>query len=743
LARARLYATALGLFACSINGQEVGDEVFSPGWTDYSQRVPYRTYDVTALLHPGENVLGAILGDGWYCGHVANLDRQVYGEQPKFLAQLALTYADGEMQWIASDGSWMTRSGPILESDLIMGESYDARLELPGWDRPGTLMEGWRPVRVFEVSPAALVAKVNSPVRRQEELMPLEAPREVPSWPESRWIFDLGQNMVGWVRLRVQGPAGTTVRLRYAEMLSADGELYLEALRTARATDYYTLKGGAEEVYEPRFTFHGFRYVELSAYPGRPGRDAVTGIVAHSDIPARGEFECSDPLINQLQHNIVWGQKGNFVEVPTDCPQRDERLGWTGDAQVFIRTATFNRDVAAFFTKWQQDFADAQGPRGEYPPVVPAVKPFGLTNDGGPAWADAGIICPWTIYLAYGDQEILARFYDSMARFLNYLRETAVDHIRVHPYAVAQGEFPGFGDWLSINAVTPPDLIGTAYFAYCAQIMARVADLLGKAEDAQVYHTLWGEIKAAFVRRYVTADGLVAGLTQTGYILGLAFDLLPEALRERAIDEIVRDVEQRGDHLSTGFVGTPYLLQALTQAGRLDVAYRLLMQKSWPSWLYPVTVGATTVWERWDGYTAERGFQSASMNSFNHYAYGAVGAWLYSVVAGIDLDEAEPGYRHILFHPRPGGGLTWARATHESMYGRVESAWQQSEDGFHWTVRVPGGCHATAVLPVGPGQQALESERPLEQADGVSVLSRTESNLTLRLESGLYRLRVI
>jgi alpha-L-rhamnosidase len=430
------------------------------------------------------------------------------------------------------------------------------------------------------------------------------------------------------------------------------------------------------------------------------------------------------------------------VEVPTDCPQRDERLGWTGDAQVFIRTASFNKDVATFFSKWQQDFEDAQSSIGEYPSVVPSVHPFGLTNDGGPAWADAGVICPWTVYLAYGDKQLLARHYDSMARFIEYLHSSSVDLIRVHPDAVKQGIFAGFGDWLSTNAVTPNDLIGTAYFAYSTRLMAKIANVLGKTEDEGKYLALVEDIKKAFNRRFVTADGLIAGLTQTGYALALAFDLLTEDRRQTAVREIVRDIENRNWHLSTGFVGTPYLLQALTDAGRLDVAYRLLFQKTWPSWLYPVTKGATTVWERWDGFTDEKGFQSEEMNSFNHYAYGAVGAWLYGVVAGIDLDPQQPGYRHIIFKPCPGEGISSARAEYESMYGPLLSDWRLAEDEMDWDVSVPPSTNATAYIPATDGQVVLEGGRPVDQAEGVEVVGREAGKLVVRLASGAYHFNV-
>ncbi len=508
----------------------------------------------------------------------------------------------------------------------------------------------------------------------------------------------MGQNMVGWVRLKVKGPAGTTVTLRFGEMLNPDGTLYTANLRTARATDYYTLGSDGEETWEPRFTFHGFRYVEVSGLPGKLTEDAVTGVVVHSDAPLAGSFECSDSLLNQLQHNIQWGQKGNYLDVPTDCPQRDERLGWTGDAQVFIRTGIFNRDVAAFFTKWQRDLADSQSPEGAFPMVVPSE----LAPDGGPAWADAGIICPWTVYLCYGDTAILAEHYDSMARFITYMERTSKDLIRCYE---GHPGFPGFGDWLALDGsgVTPGgtrhDLIGTAFFAYCARLMSRIAAILGKQTDAERYGRLFEDVRAAFQARFVAPSGLLVGGTQTSYVLALYFDLLPSEQRPIAVEQIVRDIQRRGGHLSTGFVGTSYLPFVLSDGGRLDAAYNLLFQKTWPSWLYAVTQGATTIWERWDGWTHDKGFQTTEMNSYNHYAYGAIGDWLYQVVAGLGLDADRPAYEHVIIRPNPEARLTYARAEYNSIRGKVASGWKVEDGKLTLSVTVPVGSTATVYVP--------------------------------------------
>ncbi len=621
LVSARLYATALGLYECYLNGLRVGDALLTPGWTDYNKRIQYQVYDVIDLIQAGANAWGAILGDGWCVGHIAWVGRQRYTDRPQFLAQIILTYSDDSKEIIATNNSWKITPGPILESDMLMGESYDARRELTDWFNPGYDDAPWWAAEVFEDRGAALVATNGPEVKRQEELRPVKI-HKIPDFVNPRWIFDLGQNMVGWIRLCVRGEKGTTVSIRYAEVLNPDGTLYTANLRTARNTDYYTLKGGKEEVWEPHFLFHGFRYVELLGFLDIPTEDTVTGIVIHSDTPVTGTFECSDPLINQLQHNILWGQKGNFVDVPTDCPQRDERLGWTGDAQVFIQTAAYNMNVAGFFTKWTRDLEDAQFPDGAYPAVAPNPSAWSI-GDGGPAWADAGVICPWVIYECYGDIRLLEERYASMQRFIEFLSQTSQNGLRC--YTEYEG-WHGFGDWLALDGSdgreggTSKELIGTAFFAYSSHLLGKIAQILGKEEDAERYGIFSQQAREAFVKHFVLPDGTIKGGTQTSYVLALYFDLLPVSLRPTAVAELVRNIEQRDNHLSTGFVGTPYLNRVLSDAGHLDTAYALLKQTTWPSWLYSVTQGATTIWERWDGWTHDKGFQDETMNSFNHYA---------------------------------------------------------------------------------------------------------------------------
>jgi alpha-L-rhamnosidase len=533
------------------------------------------------------------------------------------------------------------------------------------------------------------------------------------------------------------------VSLRYAEVLNANGTIYTANLRSARQTDHYTLSGAGIETYEPQFTFHGFRYVELLGMAGTPTAETLTAIVLHSDTAPSGSFECSDALINQLQHNIVWGQKSNFLDVPTDCPQRDERLGWTGDAQVFIRTATFNMDVAGFFTRWGRDLVDSQAESGAYPPISPNTGIVG--GDGGPAWADAGIICPWTLWQRYGDTRVLAEFYPSMQRFIEFLERTSRNLIRCFP---EYDGWHGFGDWLALDnsgkteGRTPHDLIGTAFFAHDAHLMSEIAQVLGKTQDARRYAKLFEQVRQAFVDQYVTNEGMIAGQTQTGYVLALHFNLLPPHLRPKAVAELVRDIRRRGTHLATGFVGTPYLMHVLTEAGELDLAYELLHQRTWPSWLYSVTKGATTIWERWDGWTEERGFQDAGMNSFNHYAYGAVGDWLYAVVAGLDTAADKPGYQHMLLSPRPGGGLTNARASYRTPYGQALSDWRIVDGTFEWDVVVPANSTATIRIPCSDGAQVLEGDIPASSAEGVSAQGYHNGAAIFAIGAGRYRFRV-
>ena len=730
--RARLYVTAHGLYHMSLNGAEVADWLFTPGWTSYNKRLQYQTFDVTHLLQEGENCLGAILGDGWYRGYLGWQDkRNNYGTDAALLAELHLRYDDGHTEVIRSDASWQAATGQILASDIYHGETYDARLEMEGWDRPGFPADGWKPVKTAGHSRDCLVSQNGPAVRPMLEVRPVA----ILQTPQGNTVYDFGQNMVGHVRLTVVGPAGTEVTIRHAEVLDKEGNFYTGNLRVAKQTVRYILKGQGIETFEPHFTFQGFRYAAVEGIPGEPSLDHLTGIVVHSDMERTGQFSCSDSLINRLQQNIVWGQRGNFLDVPTDCPQRDERMGWTGDAQVFAPTACFNFGVAPFFTKWLADLAVDQQEDGAVPWVVPDV----LGGAGSAAWADAGVIVPWTLYQWYGDTDILKKQYSSMRRWVECMRTRAGDDL-----LWTGGSH--FGDWLAFattrsdypGATTEKDLIATAFFAYSTELLAKSAALLNLHEDAAAYTDLAKRVKSAFRDEFVTPNGRLVSHTQTAYVLALAFNLLPAELRVKAADYLADDVK-KFRHLTTGFVGTPLLCPVLTEYGHTDLAYLLLMRKAYPSWLYPVTRGATTIWERWDGIKTDGTFQNEGMNSFNHYAYGAIGQWLYSTVAGLRIDPEHPGYKQIIFHPEPGGGLTSATASLHTMYGPAVSRWIIADGEFAYDVQVPENTTGIVILEQAGIDDVTLDSQPLRQGGKLVTYRQEGDTVIITVGSGSYR----
>ena len=725
IASARLYVTALGLYEMQINGKRVGDHILAPEWTDYRKRVRYQVYDVASMLKSGDNAIGAMLAGGWYSGHIGNGGVRHWGKVPALLTQLEVTYSDGSVERFVTDESWKVHASPIVSSDFMLGEDYDARQEVQGWAEPGLDDSKWGAASVRDEAARPLEGQVMEPVR-ELEVLKAKSVKEV---KPGSWVFDLGQNMVGVVRLKVSAPAGTKLTLRHAEVVNSDGTLYVTNLRGAPSIDTYICKGGETEVWQPKFTFHGFRYVEVSGLPTKPELDAVTGIVLGSDTPRVGHFTCSDPRINQLQANIEWGQRGNYLSVPTDCPQRDERLGWMGDAQVFIRTATQNADVAAFFTKWLVDVDDGQTPDGSFGDVNPNT----MGNGACPAWADAGVICPWTIYQIYGDKRVLEKHLPAMTRWVEWCRVHSTDLIR------DKDRGGDYGDWLSIGADTPKDLIGTAYFAYSTKLLAKSYLAVGNKEEAAKYEKLFDEIKAAFNKRYVGADGRIQGNTQCCYAMALKFDLLPQSLRAKAAQYLEDDIKAKGGHLSTGFVGVSYLLPVLTGQGKLDTAFSLLMQDTFPSWLFSVKHGATTIWERWDGWTPDKGFQDPGMNSFNHYSLGSCGEWLYDTVAGIGLDPQNPGYRHIIIRPRIGGGLTSASATLKSIRGLIASGWAVKDGTLTLDVTIPTNTTATVFVPAADAASVTESGKPIAEAEGVKFLMMKDGAAVFAVQSGTYR----
>jgi len=702
-ADARLYLTARGLFEAELNGERLGRDVLTPGWTDYHQRIDVLTHDVTALLRAGPNTLGAHLAEGWFAGELGFMpERHLYGTEPGLRACLRLVDTAGRVTWLTTDDAWRGRASAILGSSIYHGETHDARREIADWCAPHPARAGgWKPVVVQPAPDPAptLEAKFLPPVRVVAERSPA-----APTSPtRGTFIYDLGQNIVGVVRLRVQAPRGTKIRLRFGEMLQADGTLYTENLRRARATDTYICAGGGVETWTPRFTFHGFRYVELTGLPGRPRPDAVTGLVWTSDLAPAGDFTCSHPLVNRLQSNIQWGQRGNFLDVPTDCPQRDERLGWSGDAQVFAPTALFNSASGVFWRKYCRDLRDAQQPDGAFTDVAPDILAILAARQnthrwgGNAAWADAGVVIPWAVYQRTGDLGILRENFTAMRAWIDYQEKTSTNLVRPDT---------AYGDWVATDAVrpawapTPCDLIGTAYFAHTTDLTARAATLLGDEHEAAALRRLHTRVLAAFRREYVAPSGRLAGDTQTAYCLALAFDLLPEKLRPAAVAHLRRTIQRRHDHLATGFVGAHLLCPVLTACGAHDLAVKLLLNDDYPSWLMPVKNGATTIWERWNSWTPETGFGPVDMNSFNHYAFGAIGEWLYRDLAG--LGSAAPGYRRLRFTPRPGDGLTHASAWHETPYGRAACGWKKKRDGtVEIDVTVPPNTGADLILPDG------------------------------------------
>jgi alpha-L-rhamnosidase len=720
--RATAYVTALGTYELRLNGQRVSQDLLAPGWTEFRKRVHYQTYDVTQQLAQGQNTIAAILGDGWYASDLAHLARRnIYGGNPRLLAQLVIELADGSTQVVASDESWKASYGPILHADLLMGCEYDARRGMPGWDKAGFNAANWQPVVVDgEPKNIRIQASVAEPSRAINELPALKLTEPRPGC----WTFDLGQNMVGWVRLKIiGGTAGQRLTVRHGEMLNADGTLYTAALRSCPATDFYQLSGSAEEILSPYFTFHGFRYVEVRGLTKKPDLSAITGIVVHTPMRRTGTFECSSPPLNQLYSNIIWGQKGNYLEIPTDCPQRDERMGWTGDTQFFATTAAYNFDVAAFFTRWLQTCEDNQNPNGTFPHVVPDI----MGDGGATAWGDAALICTYNIYRAYGDTRVVAERYAAMERYMRWLDSKTTNGI---------SSVGGFGDWLNAGGGAKKEAIDTAYHAHLARIMAEMATAIGRDADAQRYTALHATVKNAFARQFLLADGSLKDCSQTGYALAFSMDLLPTEMRDKVAARFVDEIKRFNWHLATGFIGTPRLLPALSAAGRDDVAYRLLLTDTYPSWLFPVKNGATTMWERWNGWTPDKGFGDVKMNSFNHYAFGAVGEYLYGGVGGIQA--ASPGYKTITIKPAIGAGLTWAKTAFDSIHGRIASNWQREGGKLTLDVTIPANTSATIHVPTTDQPGVTESGKPSGTADGVKFLRMDNGAAVYAVDSGIY-----
>jgi alpha-L-rhamnosidase len=735
--RATAYATARGVYRLRLNGERVGDHELAPGWTDYRRRIHYQAFDVTDLVRPGENALGVELGEGWYAGFLGWMAKKAgghYGVKPSALVMVVLEHDDGSVSSVVSDGTWQATRGPRIHSDLQMGERYDARLEQVG---------EWEPV-VVHAPPqdAVLEPQPCEPVRVVRELEPVGLREPAPG----RWVFDLGQNVVGWARLRVAGAAGTEVELRFAEALADDGTVYRDNLRTAQARDVYVLRGSTPdqpEEFAPAFTFHGFRYVEVTGLPGDapPRREDLVAQVVHSDAPWAGSFACSNPLLNAIECNVAWSQRGNFLSVPTDCPQRDERLGWLADIQVFAATALRTMDCSAFLGKWLQDVRDAQAPDGAFPDVAPLPPDYVALSHGAPGWGDAGVLVPWEVWRASGDRDLLARAFPAMERWMDHLAALNPDDLR------RNGRYNDYGDWLGVGTPTDKALLATVYWALDALVMAQAARALGRpAGEVAGWEELHARIAAAFRAEWCEGgDDGAGGLhgagrlrsevaTQTACLLALRAELLPSHQRPALAAQLAADVVARGRKLSTGFIGTGLICPVLTEHGYGSLAYDLALADEFPSWGATIRNGATTMWERWDGWTPEGGFASPNMNSFNHYAFGAIGEWLHRCVAGLDQAPGSAGWRAVRIAPQLDERLRWARAEHDSPLGPVRAGWERFGDELVLDAELPPGTSGTVELPggeavaVAAGRHRLTVPWPAaelaEQADRVRRLEQ-------------------
>jgi alpha-L-rhamnosidase len=735
---ATAYITAHGLYEAFLNGKRIGDSYLTPGWTSYNKRLQYQMYNVTDLMQSGANVVGAALGSGWYRGYLAfEGHKNIYGKDISLLLQVNITYDDGSTEVVGTDNTWKCSTGAVRFSEIYDGEVYDAREEKRGWSTAGFNDAAWSNVNVQPFSKAHIIATENEPIRKQETFKPIN----IITTPKGETVLDFGQNLVGFVQVKLSGAPGQKITISHAEVLDKEGNFYTANLRAAKQQNTFILKGNSEETFEPHFTFQGFRYIKVEGWQGRPKPENFMAVALYSDMEKTGNFTSSHPLLNQLQKNIQWGQRGNFLDVPTDCPQRDERLGWTGDAQVFCRTAAFNFNVAPFFAKWMKDVAADQLPNGSVPFVVPNV--LSANAHGSAGWADAATIIPWNMYLAYGDVKILEDQYESMKKWVGYMQQSSTDDLWNKGFH--------FGDWLFYrpeddndgrSAITDKYLIAQCFFAHSTQLMINTANVLGKEADVKTYTDLLQRVKAAFLKEYVTGTGRLVSSSQTAYVLALNFDMLPEAQRAQAAERLVQNIKSYNNHLTTGFLGTPYLCHVLTRFGYTNVAYTLLLQETYPSWLYPVKMGATTIWERWDGQKPDSSFQTPGMNSFNHYAYGAIGDWMYRVVAGIDTDESAPGYKKITIKPHVGGSLTNAAAELQTYYGTVRSGWKKNGGHLQLDVTIPANTTATIYIPAKENAVIKEGGKELASVKGMNVANSKDGYVAVETGSGTYRFTV-
>jgi alpha-L-rhamnosidase len=742
---ARLYVTSLGYYQMFLNGKRVGDEELTPGWTDYRERVEYQTYDVTVNVTAGVNVLAALLAPGWYSTPLKWFQQpNSYGlTPPALLAELRIERTDGSVEWIATDGQWKARQSPILKAEIYDGETYDARLAQPGWNAAGLDETDWLPVSVIASKPMRIEAQDFQPIRAEAVLTAKTMTVPKPGV----YLYDFGQNMSAVERIRVQGPVGTDVQVRTGEVTNPDGTLYTENLRTAKSTDHFILAGKGVEEFQPRFTFHGFRYIEISGLSAAPAKDAVKAVVLHTDAPFTTQLKTGSTMLNQLWSNILWGQRSNFVGVPTDCPQRDERMGWTGDAEVFWRAASYNADLAAFSRKFAGDLRGTQDGTPYFGIIAPGA---GMSSPAsGAGWSDAGVIVPWTSWMQSGDTRIVEQNWDAMEKYLNAIEKANPDGLWKHDAGIP------FGDWLSPEGPTQYALVSTAYWAYDVTLMRQMAHAIGNSAEEERLANLFTHIRAAFEHEFVHSDGFIpaadngpspfgqinnpdakakGGDTQTGYVLALNMHLVPDELRPVAAAKLVAKIEANHGLLGTGFLGTPYLLATLVETGHSDLAYKLMLNADYPSWGYLVEHGATTMWERWNG-DQMRG--DPSMNSYNHYAYGAVADWIYRYAGGIDATPLDAGFHTVYLHPVFDRRIGSFDLRYQSPYGEIHSSWIVAGEKAHWTVTIPA--NATAWLRISNAAAAgyLLNGIPLS-ASKLAKLSSQEGQAGYELAAGTY-----
>ncbi len=734
IAKATAYSTALGLYELRLNGKKVGNDYFLPGWTDYEKRLYYQTFDITDQLKDGENVIGAVIADGWYAGYIGyallvNLDkvRGFYGENPSFMGQINIEYEDGSTETIASDESWKANEGPTREADILMGETYDAQMEMTGWDRSGYDDTDWAVPKVYTYPNGRLQANPATPVKVRERIVPVKMTEPLPD----TYIFDLGKNIAGIAELKVKGPTGTKVQLRFGEILKDDGTLLTENLRKARATDTYILKGDGVETWQPKFTYHGFQYVEVTGYPGEPDLEAITGLQMSSIVTDNSTFSSSNAMTNTLFQNIKTTQSANFFDIPTDCPQRDERLGWTGDAQAFVRSATYNADVAAFFTKFLIDLDDAQHWYGAYPNFAP--MPFSRPDQYSPAWMDAGVIIPYTMHKVYDDSRIVEYMYPGMKKFMAFQEDASTDYLR-------PGAGNNWGDWLAVDPNISDDFIASAYYGYDARLMAEMAEALGKTEGVGYYKKLFDNIKKAFAKKYISKDGKTTGDSQTSYALALYFDLYPEDLAQKGAARLAEKIEANGYKFSTGFLGTKHVMLALSKYGYHDISYKLFQQTEYPSWGFSVENGSTSIWERWDSYTKDSDKNSdinIKMNSFSHYAFGSVAEWMFADGLGIDTKEA--GYRNILIAPAISYEIGGMEGSYKSINGNIVSQWSLQGKSLKMEVSIPVNTTAKIHIP-STAATIKENGKKIKVISDIKVLSSNDVETVLEVGSGSYSL---